>query len=195
MIVAYMKTWFISDTHFYHTDILHFIDATGKPIRGSFFSLEHMHEEMIKRWNAAVDPGDKIYHLGDVLMGTSAWKFQELMPLLNGEKILIKGNHDDAKLSILAQYFKDVRSEIHRKTPDGDVVLFTHRPVYLEVPEIETQSSRVVFNVHGHIHQHVLKDPRYINICVEQTEYAPISWSTIVERVQSRKVAMKGQFN
>ena len=61
--------WVISDTHFDHANILNFTDAVGKPTR-NFADVEAMNEHMIERWNSVVKPGDKVYHLGDVLFGT-----------------------------------------------------------------------------------------------------------------------------
>lgn len=57
--------WFISDTHFFHTNILKFTDKDKKRIR-PFNSLDEMHEHMIKQWNYVVKDNDYVYHLGDV---------------------------------------------------------------------------------------------------------------------------------
>jgi calcineurin-like phosphoesterase family protein len=35
-------------------------------------------------------------------------------------------------------------------------------------------------NVHGHIHARRINDPRYINICVEQINYTPVSYDWLV---------------
>jgi len=61
--------WVISDTHFDHANILNFTDKVGKPTR-NFADVDEMNETMIANWNSVVKPGDKVYHLGDVLFGT-----------------------------------------------------------------------------------------------------------------------------
>lgn len=178
-----MKTWFISDTHFYHSNILTFIGESGSLIRPGFESMEHMNEHMVEKWNSVVGKNDKVYHLGDVVMKTGAWAF-EILDRLNGEKVLIKGNHDNAKLHIYAKYFKDVRSEIHLKTSERDMVVFTHRPIRFSGPGEE---NRIVFNCHGHIHQNIIDDYRYINLSVEAIDYTPVSWHEIDQNILKRK--------
>ncbi|NBU74861.1 MAG: hypothetical protein EBS30_06540, partial [Planctomycetes bacterium] len=45
----------------------------------------------IKNWNDRVGPNDKVYHLGDVVINRKALG---IMRRLNGDKVLIRGNHD-----------------------------------------------------------------------------------------------------
>ena len=64
----------------------------------SFFFVNdpnEMDEEMIKRWNETVRPNDKVYHLGDVVINRKALT---TLSRLNGDKVLIRGNHDIFKL-------------------------------------------------------------------------------------------------
>ena len=56
--------------HFFHKNVLGFLDDDGVPIRGQFESLEAMHEYMVAQWNEVVKPKDKVYHLGDVVRCT-----------------------------------------------------------------------------------------------------------------------------
>src|SRR6056297_2500022 len=102
--------WVISDTHFFHSNILKFTDSTtGKLIRGSRFdSVEEMNECMLDNWNSVVKPGDKVYHLGDVFIGPKE-DFQKFWPKLNGGKRLIVGNHDDIKFLASGGFFQKVQ--------------------------------------------------------------------------------------
>lgn len=184
-----MKTWFISDNHFYHSNILNFTDDTGDLIRPGFENMEHMNEHMVEKWNSVVGKNDKVYHLGDVVMKTGAWAF-EILDRLNGERVLIRGNHDKAKLNIYARYFKDVRSEIHMKTSERDMVIFTHRPIRIAGDDKEFV-ERNTFNVHGHIHQNIIDDFRYINVSVEAIDYTPVSWHEIDKHILQRKRLME----
>jgi len=145
-----------------------------------------MNEHMIEKWNSVVSSEDRIYHLGDVVMKTGATHF-EILNKLNGRKVLIKGNHDRAKLSIYARYFDDVRSEIHMKTSEGDMVVFTHRPIRLE------GMNGLTFNVHGHIHQNIIDDMRYINVSVEAIDYTPVNWHEIDQNILERKKFIKSR--
>ena len=80
-----MKVFFTSDLHFGHANVIRF---DGRP----FETVEEMNEELIRRWNAKVDKGDLVYVLGDMI-----WRMQDCASVirrLNGQIILIKGNHD-----------------------------------------------------------------------------------------------------
>lgn len=174
------NTFFISDHHFYHSNILTFRDQDENLIRPDFFDVYEMNEFMIERWNSVVGVNDKVYHLGDVLMSTARNKFESILPRLNGTKVLIKGNHDNAKLSIYADYFKDVRSEVGLKLDQKAYITFTHRPIRLH-EENEHSGANPYFNVHGHIHQNVIDDRRYLNVSVENINYTPISIEELKE--------------
>lgn len=53
-----------------------------------------MDEDLIKRWNNKVSPGDIVYVLGDLIWKTRNGTAKDLIKSLNGQIILIKGNHD-----------------------------------------------------------------------------------------------------
>ena len=97
---------FISDTHFFHTNLLKFTRKDGTKIR-PFSSINEMHEIMIEKWNKKVRPQDKVYHLGDVTFKYNH-EFTELMFRLNGHKRLIVGNHDEIKNPTLLYPFEKV---------------------------------------------------------------------------------------
>ena len=176
--------FFISDTHFGHANMLKFTNWDGTPLR-VFDSVEEMNEVMIENWNNMVKAGDKIYHLGDVSFRSMT--LDEIMPRLNGTKVLIKGNHDRQQLTRYAKYFKDVRGTCH---VDGNYLL-SHFPVHPD------SKGRFVRNLHGHVHaQTVMKtvwyptgngveaDPWYRNCCVEVNNYSPIPFEVIKEETE-----------
>ena len=159
--------WVISDTHFNHANILNFKDKYDKPIR-PFQSVHDMNETMINNWNALVKPGDKVYHLGDVLFG-SKLEFPSLWSRLKGRKRLVVGNHDDINYLSGGKFFDKVT--LWRRF---EHLLFTHVPVH---PSTLTESrfdKKQMINVHGHIHQNKSPDGPYKCVCVEQTYYKPI---------------------
>jgi|SRR6478735_1148981 len=80
------QRFFTSDTHFGHARIIELCDRPFK-------SVEHMDETLINNWNETVSPGDIVYHLGDVALGS--WdRWDGILSRLNGHKILVVGNHD-----------------------------------------------------------------------------------------------------
>lgn len=78
------QVFFTADTHFQHRLV--------SGVRG--YSTPEQHDEaLIETWNSVVNPGDQVWHLGDVSMRIS----DDLWPLLNrlnGTIHLITGNHD-----------------------------------------------------------------------------------------------------
>ena len=81
-------TYFTSDLHLGHANVLRF---DNRP----FSSVEENDEELIKRWNAKVKQGDTVYCLGDLIWKTyGSQSAEDILKSLNGQKILIRGNHD-----------------------------------------------------------------------------------------------------
>lgn len=167
-----MNTWLISDTHFGHRNILSFRQDDGTPLR-MFSSVSEMDEQMISNWNSVVGLEDKVYHIGDVAM-LNFTKTQEILSRLNGTKVLIKGNHDNLKMSQYQYLFKDVRAY---HVLDG--ILLAHIPVH----PLSLQRWRG--QIHGHLHNRVVlmgphrPDPLYFNVSVERINYTPINFEEV----------------
>ncbi len=157
----------VSDHHFGHQNSCLWLREDGITKQRPFDTSDECDEIMIERHNAIVKPGDKVYFLGDLAMSK---KHLPKIAKLNGTKILIKGNHDQEKLSVYLEYFKDVRAS-HQL----DKMLLTHIPIH------PGSLSRWKANVHGHTHTgNVMlddgtKDKRYICVCVEQINFTPVS--------------------
>jgi len=114
---------------------------------------------------------------------------------LNGDKVLIRGNHDIFKLEDYTAHFRDIRSY---HVMNG--MILSHIPVHVN------QLGRFKKNIHGHLHSNRVMlprgfdvrtnevlygdviDPRYHSVCVEQTDFAPI----LFEDVQRRIIAEGG---
>lgn len=179
------NTFFISDTHFGHKNIITFKTGDNKPLR-DFASVEEMDECMVTRWNSVVKSQDTIYHLGDVVINRKALP---ILDRLNGRKVLIKGNHDIFKLKDYVKYFDDIRAY---KVMTEDGIICSHIPIHPE------SLSRWKLNLHGHLHSNMIKkttsyydmeahmvkwheipDYRYMCISVEQINYTPISLDEI----------------
>ena len=167
--------WITSDSHFYHFNIVKFNNSDGSPLRPWDDYLE-MTEELISNWNEVVKEDDQIIHLGDIAFG-GAERFHQLMPRLNGKKVLVMGNHDTRTIPEYLMYFEDVRSLIE----------IPKKAVMSHVPLHESQLRRFGKSIHGHLHSSKVRDSngktddRYINVCVEQTNYYPIRLDDILE--------------
>ena len=136
-----------------------------------------MDETMVKRWNEVVGDQDRVYHLGDVAINRRSLS---ILYRLKGRKCLIKGNHDIFKLKDYLPHFDDIRA--YRHYPHEGIVC-SHIPVHTNQLE-----GRFDFNVHGHTHQNFVEksphhpDERYVNVCVEQTDYRPINFEEVLKR-------------
>lgn len=159
------KTWLVSDTHFSHKGVCHFLDHEGNKLR-PWDHPDDMDRDMIELWNATVAPEDKVYHLGDVAINRRGL---QVLYALNGRKVLIKGNHDIFKLNDYLPHFYDIRA-YHVL----DKILLSHIPVH------PRQKGRFKGNVHGHLHSNVVEDDEfYMNVCVEKTGFKPINWEEV----------------
>lgn len=169
-----VKSWVWSDPHFGHRRICEFIRNDGSSLR-PWDDVDVMNEYMIARYNSLVKPEDKCYFLGDIVINRKALVN---VGRLNGDKILIKGNHDIFKLEDYTEYFRDIRAYhvVHN-------IIFSHIPIH------PGSKGRFKANVHGHLHAdfvtdvHGNIDPWYINVCVENTEYGPILMDEVYARV------------
>ena len=163
----------ISDTHFGHIGVTQFLNRDGSKLR-PWTDIESMDEAMITNWNSVVNPKDKVYHLGDVVINR---KHLKTLSRLNGEKVLVKGNHDIFRIDEYLMYFKDVRG-YHVL----DRFLMSHIPIH------PAELGRFSGNIHGHLHSKVVEhqdgsaDNRYACVCVEQINYTPITFEEVKEK-------------
>lgn len=130
--------FFVSDTHFNHKNIIAYCNRP-------FSTREEMDEHLIQVWNAKVPSDGVVYHLGDVAFGNKSC-IERIMPRLNGEKILILGNHDEE--SLLAPHFKAIYRLLSltiRRT--GHKIVLCHYPI-----ESWPGRHRDTIHLHGHCH-------------------------------------------
>ena len=79
-------TFFTSDTHFNHANIIRFCN---RPFR----NVVEMNETIVANWNEVVGKDDTVFHLGDFCLGGAA-EWTKFLDRLNGNIYLILGNHD-----------------------------------------------------------------------------------------------------
>ncbi len=189
-MTKFVNRFVVSDHHLGHQNSWEkFKLEDGSPLR-PFTSNEEMNETMIERHNAKVKEQDTVYFLGDVVINK---KYLELVKRMNGRKILIRGNHDIFK----DEEYREVGfQQIHGVRVFTDKFIMSHIPLH---PDCVTERFRV--NVHGHLHANEVKlsaidmdtnatkqyiDPRYLCVCVEQTDYTPLHFDEVEERIQDR---------
>jgi len=139
-----MRTWITSDLHFGHQNIMKFCPDS----RSRFHhDVGYMNEQMIREWNETIDIGDKVYILGDVAF-LPADQAVKIMRRLNGDKILIEGNHDRKLLN--DPVFRSCFVEVH---PYLTVTYEKTRVIMFHYPIAEwDQMHRGAVHFHGHLH-------------------------------------------
>ena len=182
-MTKFVNRFVISDHHLGHTNSWEkFKLKDGSPLR-PFTSNEEMNETMIERHNAKVKEQDTVYFLGDVVINK---KYLELVKRMNGRKILIRGNHDIFK----DEEYREVGFEqLHGVRVFVDKFILSHIPLH---PDCVTERFRV--NVHGHLHANQVMtgyyrdeiDPRYLCVCVEQTNFTPLHFDEVEALIQQR---------
>jgi calcineurin-like phosphoesterase family protein len=155
-----MKVFASSDHHFYHKNIIKYAERP--------FDFEDENcvidnaKLMIERHNSVVSNDDIALLVGDLSAGLRGRQdhFQQLLALLNGKKILVRGNHDHQP------------DEFYKEAGFIDVVEYFKIPPYF-INHYPCYSSKwtkgpekaMMFNVnsngyhtiiHGHVHQ---RDP------------------------------------
>lgn len=158
------NTWLIADTHFFHANI------------GRYCNRPNGWQDLIiANWNRFIQPGDIVFHLGDLAFGRKE-DIEALLPVLNGELYLIRGNHDRRGVSsyeaIGITVVGDPTCMCHAS---GLELIFSHRPI---VP-----LEAGVLNLHGHIHNNLPAElsPQHINMSVEIRQYRPWQLGDILQ--------------
>ncbi len=158
------KVWFASDHHFWHSNV---IEYCNRPFNDVF----QMNKRLIKNHNAVVKKEDKVFFLGDVCLANKD-KTKEIIDQLNGQLVLIMGNHDKGRK---VKWWHEVGFNEVSKYPIiyNNSFILSHEPV-LNLPYNVT-------NIHGHMHDKELFDKtRYYNVSVEMINYTPILFKDLI---------------
>src|SRR6185437_1524256 len=171
-----IKTFFISDTHFSHKNIILF-----EPYYRPFKTIEEHDEVLIDRWNSVVNKNDIVWHLGDVIFSKDN---MSMLSRLNGRKKLVLGNHDHYQTKAYLDYFEKLYGCIKW----GKDTILSHIPISTQ----QFSSDRFKYNIHRHLHSKRVRclyqpgteidDHRYINVSCEQIDCTPIEWKVLQER-------------
>lgn len=159
-----MTTYFTSDTHIGHQNIITychrpFLTKDGQP------DVPAMNAEIIRRWNITVKPTDLIYHLGDVCMGPKT-EHKSFVDQLSGRKILILGNHDQKPAKMLALGFDEVHESLEIVI-DNVKIFLHHQPLPRE------KWGGATYQFCGHVHDAFRRIENTINVGVDVWGFTP----------------------
>ena len=192
MVTKYPESgiFFTSDTHFGHSKI---IDYCKRP----FSSIEEHDKILIQNWNNIVGQDDTVFHLGDFAYGNSQF-IDNIIKQLNGNIILIKGNHDLRNINpTLYNIFSDVVYQA-RILIDKQTVYLNHFPfLCFDHGDINLYKNNYSIQLFGHVHSGPLtssKDVSRLNILfptqydvgVDNNNYTPISWTDVKNKIKQQ---------
>jgi calcineurin-like phosphoesterase family protein len=158
------NVWFIGDLHGGHKNVHRF--------RNKFSSEEEHYETVKSNFNSVVTKRDKVFFMGDAFFTKE--RLEDLKNWNGAIKVLICGNHDTDSLTMkeLCEHFDEVYS------------FYKWHEFWLSHCPIHPDELRGKTCIHGHIHDHMIDDPRYFNTCLEHHNFFPVDLNTIRKRNQ-----------
>jgi len=172
--------FFTSDHHFGHTNILKFCNRP-------FATIEEMNEELIKRWNEKIKPGDEVYHLGDFALTTNE-AFKEIVDRLNGTIYLIVGNHEGSALNNRKR-FKWIKEYFELKVQDEDCKNGVQRIILLHYAmRVWRGDYRGSWHLYGHSHNNLAdkEDSLSFDIGVDCHHFYPLAYDEVKEIMKKK---------
>lgn len=179
------KTFFASDHHFFHANIIKY---ANRP----FNNIWSMNETLIERHNSVVTSKDIVYFVGDFAFTSDEDEIINILKRLNGEKHFVAGNHDKGmfKDSIMKQFQSFSRSpfkEIYVQDADArggkQSITLCHYAL-----RVWNKSHHGAFHLYGHSHGSLPDDPnsRSFDIGVDCWDFTPVSYDK-VKKVMAKK--------
>lgn len=175
--------WFTSDNHFFHKNCIKY---SNRP----FKDVEEMNNILISNWNNLVHKDDIVIFVGDFALA-SKMHIKETRDKLNGDILLIKGNHDGNKKKMIdcgfkvtsitgkSDYFLLNLNEFYPGI--NQELLITHYPYY-QIKEF-LPFEFYGWNISGHVHLptaiKIDKTHKSINVNCELWDYKPVPLSDI----------------
>tara|TARA_Y100000310_G_scaffold9417_1_gene9819 strand:+ start:7329 stop:7982 length:654 start_codon:yes stop_codon:yes gene_type:complete len=167
--------YFISDTHFGHKNVIRYCNRPFK-------TVSEMNETMISRWNETVTDADRVFVIGDVFL-TDLNEATRIIKRLNGYKILVAGNHDRSKKTMLHAGFDEYHKRYEYEIDGIGKGLLLHYPM----PDSIIEKLGYNFLIHGHIH----RKPKFyglkLNVAVDLIDFTPLSLDGVKKILRARR--------
>jgi calcineurin-like phosphoesterase family protein len=139
------NSWFVSDTHFGHTNIIRY---SKRP----FAETAEHDETLISNWNRSVAPTDDVYFLGDFIFRSKDRAIDIRRRLHGAQFHFIVGNHDSGARQIrdtFAWYDTVKMVEVN-----GQKIWLSHY-----AHRVWDRSHHGVWHLYGHSHHSLPDDP------------------------------------
>jgi len=144
-------------------------------LKRGFNTVEEHDHQIISRWNQVVTKRDTVWVMGDVTMEKANY---EILGKLNGIINVVGGNHDRPQHTRkMLDYINGFCGATRLKG-----FILTHIPVH------PSELERFRGNIHGHVHDQTINDPRYINVSLENTDFYPVLIDDITKRHEDTRM-------
>lgn len=184
--MSFTRKFYTSDTHFGHAGI---IQSCGRP----FADVAEMDAELVRRWNAVVQPHDIVYHLGDWGWPSGDPEaFRALFHSLNGRKVLVTGNHDVRKDGSLRPDLADLPwdrppSPMLEVKDEGQRVVLCHYALLAW-----NAKHHGAWHFYGHSHgklPHPDQRARDVGVDCHDVAFAPRTFRQLIASPQAKEAA------
>lgn len=174
-----MNTWFTSDHHFGHKNIIEYAERP-------FDHIDQMDENLIDSWNSVVDSWDIVYHLGDLTLGDDANKY--LVRLRGRIKILSNMWHHDRR------WLKNTPSHFGNVWKMSPMVVLEnpHTIILCHYPIAEWDRKHYdSWHLHGHSHGNYTGDGKILDVGVDNAyklfkEFRPFSLQDVIKIMEEK---------
>lgn len=178
---------FTSDQHFGHESI---IALSARP----FYSINHMTEVLIERYNRVIEKTDTVVWVGDAFF-LKKELIAGVMEGLNGHKIIVRGNHDKGTPATYLSYGFDLVVDTFLMLEiEGINVKICHYPYqqaqtdwfdkHKDKRPIQEENEILI---HGHTHQKQKRVGNMIHVGVDAWNYTPVLFDDVVKMVKEIK--------
>lgn len=160
--------YYIADLHLGHGDgILRF--------RGGFENWEAHDQFVVDQINETVNPTDSLYIAGDAVITDKGIKYLQKIACRN--IYLIPGNHCGERTQLASMPYKRITGALTVRVGNYNCIV-THIPIH------PSELDRWDINIHGHLHDQSIIDPRYLCISCEQSKYIPQTKAQMLEKIK-----------
>jgi len=166
-----MNTFFTSDTHFGHANII-------KYCKRPFADVREMDNTLIHNWNAIVRPEDTVYHLGDFAVGGGP--AAPYLRRLNGTIYFCLGNHDKR----LVAAYNGFIPHVNELTIEKQEIVLCHYAM-----KVWNGSHKGSWQLYGHSHGSLPEDHTSLScdVGVDCWNYFPVSMDQLRAKMKTKK--------
>ncbi len=170
------KTYFSSDWHLGHTNII-------KYDKRPFNNIEEMDKTIIDNYNSIVYNGDDFYFLGDFAFNKNKIELEKYFQELNGNIFFIKGNHDHKDTIKLYEKYGTYLGNLTEIEINNQRIVLCHYAM-----RVWNKSHHGTWHLYGHSHHSLPDDKNSLSfdIGLMGYNYKPIEFEE-VKQIMNKK--------